>query len=230
LSTKPTMKKSVFLAAASFLTIVTSQAQIAKWTFETSGAAYNSAVTATSITGIAPEVGAGTFGGVHAAAAAWSSPVGNGTAESLSVNTWAVGDYWQFQVSTIGFTGIGLSYDQTSSGTGPRDFSLQYSTDGNNFTTFNSYTVQPNTAPNAWNATTTVASSSYTVDLSGVSALDNAPTVYFRLVNMSTVSANGGTLAAGGTDRLDNFTVIPEPGTLAILAIGATAMILRRRA
>ncbi len=45
-------------------------------------------------------------------------------------------------------------------------------------------------------------------DLSSITAINNQPTVYFRLVNNSTTSATGGApLATGGTARVDNFTV-----------------------
>ena len=44
--------------------------------------------------------------------------VGNGSPKSMSGNGWAVGDYWQFQSSTLGFSDIGISFDQISSSTG----------------------------------------------------------------------------------------------------------------
>src|SRR5690242_3123267 len=69
-------------------------ATIATWTFET---------TAPATAGpFAPEVGAGAATGFHAGATTYSSPAGNGSAKSFSSNTWAVGDYYQFQVSTLG--------------------------------------------------------------------------------------------------------------------------------
>src|SRR5882724_206108 len=97
------------------------QAQIAaQWTFESSFGSITG--TSTTLGGLSPETGAGTASGVHASAATWSSPAGNGSAHSFSVNTWAVGDYFQFQTSTLGLNNILVSFDQTSSGTGPRDF------------------------------------------------------------------------------------------------------------
>ena len=47
---------------------------------------------------------------------------GNGSTKSLSANNWSVGDYWQLQLSTVGFSGLSLSYDQTGSATGPQGF------------------------------------------------------------------------------------------------------------
>ncbi len=205
------------------------QTTIAKWTFESVG----TIPAGTTVTGIVPEVGTGSGGGSHVSAlTAWTTPVGNGSAKAFSANNWAIGDYWQFQVSTVGFTKIGLSYDQTSSSTGPRDFSLSYSTDGSTFTPFSSYIVLANSAPiGPWVSATNNPSFTVTADFSAVTALDNAATVYFRVTDTSTTSASGGTVGTGGTDRLDNFTVtsIPEPTTMALLGLGAAAMLLRRK-
>ena len=133
------------------------------------------------------------------------------------------------------FSGIRLEWDQTSSNTGPRDNRLDYSTDGVNFTTFGpGYTILANASPNpTWNSTTFNAIYHYSQDLSPVTALNNASTVYFRLIDTSTTSANGGTVGTGGTDRVDNFTieVVPEPQTLALLSgFGILALnFIRRR-
>ena len=59
-------------------------------------------------------------------------------------------------------------------------------------------------------------------------------TVYFRLTDAGTVSANGGTVATGGTSRADNFTVsfaaVPEPEEYAAMfAAGLAAFAVVRR-
>jgi hypothetical protein len=156
---------------------------------------------------------------------------------SFSSTNWVVGDYWQFQVSTAGNSGISLNWDQTSSNTGPRDFQLQYSTDGINFTNYGSiYAVLANAAPNVWSTTGTPnAASGFSFNLSGITALDNQATEYFRLVDASTISANGSTVAIAGTSRVDNFTVtaaVPEPETYAMLLAGLALLgfSARRRA
>lgn len=208
------------LVAASLL-----QAQtIAQWTFETS-------VPATAGP-FNPEVGSGSGLGWHASSAAvYSNPVGNGSAESFSANTWAVGDYWQFEVSTLGYNNVGLSWDQISSSTGPRDFSLDYSLNaGASWTTVIAYSVLVNAAPNTWSSITYNPSSTFTPALAG--AVDNQASVWFRLIDVSTISASGGTVATSGTDRVDNFTVavIPEPTTLSLLSgFGLLALTLIRR-
>jgi len=207
-----------------------------QWDFEgtTTPADLNDSTTSPSA---AASLGIGTALGVHAAAATdWSTPVGNGSANSFSSNTWSVGDYWQFSFSTTGFTGLTLSFDQTSSGTGPRDFTLAYSTNGTSFTNFANYAVLANAAPNtAWSGSTYNPAYTFTYDLSAVTALNNQASVFVRLIDASTVSAGGGVVAAAGTNRVDNFTVnltpVPEASTSAMLLAGLAVLgfMARRR-
>jgi hypothetical protein len=178
---------------------------IAQWTFESPNTP-GIATAAVYPNPIAPSTGAGNAGGVHTSAStAWSAPVGNGSASSFSSNNWSVGNYYQFSTSTAGFTGISVSWDQTGSGTGPRDFKLAYSTDGTNFIDFYSYSL-PSPAV-SWSSSSTSLATKFSSDLSSVTALDNQPNIYFRLVDNSTTSITGATVASGGTGRVDNFTV-----------------------
>jgi hypothetical protein len=48
----------------------------------------------------------------------------------MNSNHWAQNDYLQFAFSTIGYTAINISWDQTGSNTGPKDFKVQYSING----------------------------------------------------------------------------------------------------
>jgi hypothetical protein len=106
---------------------------------------------------------------------------------------------YQFAVSTIGFTGITVSYDQAGSSTGPGKFFFQYSSDGVSFTTVGSAnTILAST----WAPSTNNAAFNFAYDLSSVGALNNAATVYFRIADAATNSIGGGTVATAGTDRL----------------------------
>jgi hypothetical protein len=231
---------SLLLAALTGYCLTSSSqgATITSWTFETSLPGGASGITAATITGITPEVGSGTASGVHASSATtYSNPVGNGSTDSFSSNTWAVGDYYQFSTNTIGYEDITLSWAQTSSGTGPGEFTLAYSVNGGSFSNFLNYTVLPNQAGapglGAWNATTAITGYNFSADFSALSALDGAA-VDFRLVMRSTAdSTPPGTVAVAGTSRVDTFTVsgtaIPEPTSALLGGLGVLGLLRRRR-
>jgi hypothetical protein len=226
---KVSLKSPHLVLAIVVSTAFATHAQIARWTFETSQPLANQGA-GTWYTNIAPEIGSGSAAGFHAGPSIYTTPAGNGSPHSFSSTNWAVGDFYQFATSTVGYANIMVTYDQVSSSTGPGKFDFAYSTDGNIFTTIaSSYTVLANSSPNAWSSGTAITTTSYTYDLSAITALNNASTVWFRIIDSSTTSANGGTIATGGTDRVDNFSiaVVPEPSTVALLGFG-TLLLLRR--
>ena len=112
LMTKTSLLSLLFCTTAISISAVAALAgTIANWTFETSPP-----TTATQ----APDVGSGTGTVFHTAAGAtYTNPSGNGSAESWNTNTWSSGDYFQFQVSTLGEYGITFGWDQTRSTAGP---------------------------------------------------------------------------------------------------------------
>jgi hypothetical protein len=188
---------------------------LANWTFDTSKPSTAGPYTA--------ETGTGSATGAHAGAAVYSAPAGNGSPNSFSSNLWAVGDYYQFEVSTTGYAGESISWDQTGSSTGPGDFLLEYSADGTNFTTFGSqYSIF--TPVVTWSAATNVSTTHYSQNLSSITGLDGQATAYFRMVDNTTRSAGNGTVGTAGTDRVDNVNIsatpVPEPATFVLAAIG----------
>jgi DNA/RNA endonuclease G (NUC1)/PKD repeat protein len=182
------------------------------WTFESDNInAYNGNIV-TTVGNIAADVGSGVATGVHAnVLSKWLAVSGNGSVHSWSVDHWTVGDFFQYKVNALGVAGIQLSWDQTSSGTGPRDFQLQWSTNGSVFTAINAYTVQANVSNSArifWNPSVYEPADHFSRDLSSITAIENQTNVYFRFTCNSTTNANGGSLTgATGTDRMDNFLV-----------------------
>jgi len=208
----------VFFLSNFFAVQSYAQTTLAKWTFDALSVSSTPGTSPTITAGsAAADSGALTAGsavsGLHASSSTvWSTPVGNGSAKSLSSNTWAIGDYYQFNFRTSGYGGIRITWDHVSSSTGPRDFKIQYSTDGSSFTDASgansTYTVLVNTAPNTWSSTGAPNTNTrYSLDLATVTALDNRESVYLRLVNTTTMAAGGGTVATAGTSRIDNFTV-----------------------
>jgi hypothetical protein len=195
---------------------------VAGWTFETS--VPTTAGPHAAEMGV--NAGAGSPAtGFHAGATVYSNPSGNGTAESFSSTNWLIGDYYQFRTSTAGYQGVSLSFSATSSNTGPRDFQIQYSTNGTTFaplTAGTTYMVLANAAPNqVWNGSTVLPEYSFSFNLPA--QLNNQAAIYLRLVDNSTVSANGGTVASTGTSRVDtvmiNAAVVPEPAAVMFGAV-----------
>src|ERR1041385_2743997 len=124
------MKRWLSCSCASLVAVGFSvQAQIALWNFD-SLTLSPSVTNSTSLFNVSADVGTGTASSTHATSTVFSTPSGNGSAQSISATKWSVGDYWQFQTSTVGKSGILISWDQTSSSTGPGLGLLQYSTDG----------------------------------------------------------------------------------------------------
>jgi hypothetical protein len=218
------MKKILLTLSAIAATALAAQAQttIANWTFEPDPLPTN--VTNSAIGPFSATVGTGSVTGLHASNnTVWNSPSGNGSANSLSANSWTSGDYFQFQFSTLAFSNIAITWSQTRSGTGPTNFSLRYSTDGTSFTSFTNYSV----AQVTWNSTSNNLASIFTSDLSSITELNAQTDVYLRLVSDQTA-------ASAGTGRIDDVTItgVPEPSTYAMLALagaGFAGYVIRRR-
>jgi hypothetical protein len=228
----------------SFLTLQISKADtIADWTFQTSAStnalfARIAAGAGTSVTNIFADIGSGTASGLHASAStAWSSPSGNGSTNAIGANNWTAGDYFQFSVTTAGFTNITLAYDQTGSSTGPGKFALAYSLDGLSFTVFG---VTNSLLASTWTPGTPVSGFTFSYDLSSVTSLsDNSSPIYFQVIDEAPTTGgaiNAGNVGTAGTDRIDNFIVsgtslsaVPEPSTMALAAVGGMACLLAVR-
>ena len=194
---------------------------LAEWTFETSHPQGGRA-SGVWFTNVAAEVGSGTAAGLHSGVAVYSVGTGNGSPFSFGVsNSWAVGDLYQFAVSTTGQQNVQVSFDQVSSSKGPGTFYLAYSIDGSTFTKFGSdYSV----VAGNWSSIVPTSVNSFSFDLSPVTSINGQSTVYFRVVDDSTVASGGGAVMAVGNDRIDNFLVsaqpVPEPSVMTLTVFG----------
>lgn len=225
------ISKSTIVAAvaATAFSLSASGAVIASWSMPTAVA---TGTVGTSYSYGAADAGDSAVGSnlssSHIAAlTAYSSPAGNGSTYSLSSNNWAIGDYYQVSVSTVGYQNVSFSFDQTRSGTGPSSFELVMSTDGGSSwsTLIATYSVVQaglaGTNTTSWNATTN--QTAFTT-ASAAAGADESASVLFRIRSLVTT-------AAAGTNRVDNLIVsgdaVPAPGAIALL--GLAGLIQRRR-
>lgn len=198
--------------------------ELAGWTFETSlpttGGPHAAEEGLFAGTSLASSNSGGTF----------SNPAGNGSVESFSSNGWDVGEYFQFSTSTLGYQDITIEWDHTSSGTGPANFTLQYSL-GIVWQDATSYSV----TNDSWstNPANFRPASRRSFSFSTVTDMNNVDTVLFRLTVANGTAVNGSPIAATGTSRVDNFfvraTAVPEPSALLLVGSVLGAGFLRRR-
>lgn len=138
-------------------------------------------------------------------------PAGN----SVSLNGWNGGaSYFQFTLDATGYQNLVLSWAGNRSGSGPTNLVLRYSSDGGS--TFTDFTTIPSN---------NLVNYSTTQDLSSVTSLNNNSLDVFRLVGVDA--------AAGGTLKIDNFTIdgtaIPEPSTVMLVGAGLLGLFAIRR-
>jgi hypothetical protein len=185
------------------------RAGVAKWNFETpgtvsgSGTTYNAPAASVGLN----VSGSSMIGSHNSTSTSWTVPGGNGSLKAVSSNNWAIGDYYQFQTSTLGFSSVYVSLDQIGSNTGPRDFQLSYSIDGINFSPFGSVYSLLSNNPNAWLPSEYKPEHTRSFDLSSVTGIAGQPMVYFRTTVATNASIVGTTIGTGGTSIVDNFSV-----------------------
>jgi M6 family metalloprotease-like protein/uncharacterized repeat protein (TIGR02543 family) len=120
--------------------------------------------------------------------------------KSISYTAWDNGldtKYWLIDFTTTNYESITISSVQRSSSTGPRDFKLQFRIDGIDWTDVPSANI-------------TVAVDYTTGVLSNLLlpvTTENQGKVYLRWIMTSNISVAGGTVASGGTSRIDNLVI-----------------------
>lgn len=124
---------------------------------------------------------------------------------SVSATSWAIGDYWEVKLSTAGYENLTLTAQSRSSGTGPRDFKVQYSTDDSTWNDFsnNEYAITGTTL------------SKYVNNLALPEESRDQGELYIRFILISDISSRAGTgsysaseqIAAGGSSNINNISV-----------------------
>ena len=160
------------------------------WTFPVSGATLTADIVNANNSGKAISVSNGTI---------TSSSGASLTDFSASTTAWTIANkFWEISVNTTGYKNIKLSSQQIASNTGPRDFKIQYKIGAGG--TYADVTGGTVLVANNW-------TSGVVNNLALPAACDNQSAVFVRWIPTSTTSANGGTVLAGGTSRIDNIYI-----------------------
>jgi hypothetical protein len=148
--------------------------------------------------------------------------LGNPAGQALSLqggtSTANNGRHITFNVSTVGFASIVVSFATQGTSTGFNNNQFQYSLDGITFVNFGPPFVPP----------TAFGSVPLVFTLSSIVGLNDNPNAAFRIVF-------NGASSATGTNRIDNFVVegtpseVPEPTTAITLLTGLSALYRWRR-
>jgi len=143
----------------------------------------------------------------------------------------------EFAASTVGWQAINFTFDLRTSNTASRFLQVSYSLDGSTFSSVGlaSDGIFSSAGGDTWN-------NLWNVDFTSIAGADNNPDFKVRVLAVfdptsapgAYVASNpGSNYATTGTYRLDMVTfsgdVVPEPGTLGMLAVGAMALIRRRK-
>lgn len=240
-----TRKQLLGLAALLVSGLVTVQAQtITLWDFNANTFSASGGNTNTPN----PALGFGTASSLGGTVLSFAS--GNSNGGSTDPDTTALDQGWgvttfpavaglnksagvQFNVSTLGFSNIKITFDIRHSNTSSRYERFQYSLDGLNFTDSLGFSGP---AGDTW-------FNNRTVDLTGVFGVDNNPNFAFRIVsewentamgagaNQFVASNGSSSYAASGTWRFDMVQVaaVPEPAAMSLGALGLVTLIFRQR-
>ncbi|MCL2564088.1 MAG: S-layer homology domain-containing protein, partial [Oscillospiraceae bacterium] len=109
--------------------------------------------------------------------------------------------WWVVNLSSLGFSDIEVSWAMRSSNTGPRDFRLQYSTDGYEWLDANS----PNASLAAGNLGIADGRSLFRRSLP--EGANNQPTLYIRWLMTSNATANSTGTGPGGSNSFNNIVI-----------------------
>ena len=123
---------------------------------------------------------------------------GPGTYSTNNIN-WDNGQnlkYWQISISTQGYKNLNLSSKQYSSNTGPRDFKIQYSTNGSIWSDAGiTITLAANFTKGVLN------------EFNLPIQCNDQPMVYIRWMMNSNTAVNGSNVGSTGSNRIDDILI-----------------------
>ena len=220
------MKRFTHLFLSTLLLVVvnslTAQTTITQWNFNS-----NPADASTSTGSTIPSIGAGTLATIGGVAATFSSGSNSGGSSdpALTDNTGlGLSNSWpaqgtnnktagiQFAVSTVGHTGIMINFDLRHSNTGPKHFTVQYTTDVNATTpVWVDFIEDSATIGDVF-----VNNRSY--NLSSITALNNNANAGFRIVSSfrpsTSIYAPATTASLYSTTGTWRFDMVTVKGTV----------------
>jgi hypothetical protein len=220
---------TLLLGAAAFASANT----LAGWTFENCGYPDYQAPN-TWLSPVSAVAGSGLATAWHSTGSVFDSYPGNGSSGSLTfTNGWSKGDFYQLSASTLGYKDISISFDQTGTSQAPSRWLLEYSIDGSSYTAVGTdYSL----GSASWNESTRNSASTFSFDLSSFTDLNNAATVYFRIVDDSTTAIGGYSTAIWMYQgvKLDNVVVsaatpiqpVPEPALPSLAVLGCIGIVI----
>ena len=216
------MRKVIVLFALVFLVVLvnpTDAALMAIWDFGPSSAYYTENVTAENVIGVPTLVLSGgekDINGKNGVAYVDAAGVHHDAGQAGAWDDVKVSGpdaEWILTINTTGWTDISIRWDYRSEQT--PSFDLHYRVGG--ATVWSDVLADwPITADDAWH--------SFSCDMSYLSAIEGQPIVEFRVEDME--------LAGNGRFIFDNLelTGVPEPCSIALLALGGIGLMSKRRA
>ena len=134
-------------------------------------------------------------------ALAWGSGVNDGDQK------------WTLQLNLTGYTGINIRWDYRSTSTGPTGAVFDYRINSGSWTRIEEVSLHNDSSFHT-----------YEKELASITAIDNQPSVEFRLSGFS-----GG--SSQGTHRIDNLQIaaIPEPAVLSLVILFGIGSLVARR-
>ena len=184
---------------ATLAAISAGAADIVSWNFSFSTSATFSTVPATS--GLPANMGGSPVAIARNPSQTITAGTGASSATIYSSNWNTISNAWETSaVNTVGYEQLTITNGAYGSGTGPRDFKIQYKIGAGEW----------KDVPSAVNITLTDSMQGF-----GPYALptecENVPVLYIRWLNYSTVSINGSTTSGSGTSRLSAISIKGEP-------------------